>query len=349
MPRYVISARKIVGDSFSNDPKAEPGAVSFLRVPDDATDLLPAYAVRKRDVPAWSQEVQGLADGDENPNSISPKGDVLVLVHGYNTSTAGVLQGHKSIEVNLRAGGWRGLVISFDWPSSNSVLNYLEDRSKGAAVALLLVKQCIGIIADGQADKCETNVHVLGHSTGAYVIMEAFVQAQKAGGLYKSPWRIGQVAFISGDVASSSLDAASEWSGPMFSRIMRLTNYSNPNDAVLAVSNAKRLGTEPRAGRVGLPDDHDPKAVNVNCGKYFRTIDPPPGEAGIGWTHSWWFGDEIFARDLAMTLEGAIDRNFIPTREGDPGNLVLIAAKRPENMADWQIKASIQPPKPPDA
>ncbi|HWP24376.1 MAG TPA: hypothetical protein VNM15_09405, partial [Candidatus Binatia bacterium] len=39
---------------------------------------------------------------------------------------------------------------------------------------------------------------------------------------------------------------------PMFRRIMRLTNYQNPYDYVLAASNAKRLGVAPRAGRVGL-------------------------------------------------------------------------------------------------
>ncbi len=38
----------------------------------------------------------------------------------------------------------------------------------------------------------------------------------------------------------------------MFRRIMRLTNYQNGFDDVLGASNAKRMGVEPRAGRVGL-------------------------------------------------------------------------------------------------
>jgi pimeloyl-ACP methyl ester carboxylesterase len=337
MPRYVISARKISKGAFT----AEPGPVQFLRVPDRATTLLPEYAVRKREIGIWSREVQGLADGDENPNSISPTGDVLVVVHGYNNDPPAVLAGHKQMEENLKAEGWHGLVISFDWPSNNQVLNYLEDRSDGAAVALDLVENCIKLVKAGQEANCQTNIHVIGHSTGAYVIMEAFVQAEKDGELFRSAWRIGQLAFISGDVSSASLSTTSDWSGPLFRRIMRLTNYSNPFDAVLAVSNAKRLGTAPRAGRVGLPADHDKKAVNVNCGEYFSSF-KPAGAGGIGWTHGWYFSSRIFARDLAMTLEGAIDRNAIPTRKLDAaGNLVLQDEPRPD-MANWAIKDSVR-------
>lgn len=337
MPRYVISARKISRGAFV----AEPGPIQFLRVPDKATTLLPEYAVKKREIGLWSRDVQGLADGDENPNSISPAGDILVVVHGYNNDPPAVLAAHKQLERNLKAENWHGLVISFDWPSNNQVLNYLEDRSDGAAVALELVRRCIQLVKDGQEAGCKTNIHVIGHSTGAYVIMEALAQAEKDGGLFKSAWRIGQVAFIAGDVSSDSLSSSSNWSGPLFHRIMRLTNYSNPFDAVLAVSNAKRLGTAPRAGRVGLPADHDRKAVNVNCGAYFSTF-RPAGAGGIGWTHGWYFSSRVFARDLAMTLEGAIDRNAIPTRTLDgAGNLVLQDAPRP-NMRNWAIKESVR-------
>jgi pimeloyl-ACP methyl ester carboxylesterase len=339
MPRYVISARRIRRGVFI----AEPGPISFLRVPDDAETLLPDHIVKGRVARlAWSREVQGLADGDENPNSISPAGDILVLVHGYNNAPPAVLASHKHLEANLRAEGWRGLVISFDWPSNNQVLNYLEDRSDGAAVALELVRQCVKLLKDAQEAGCETNIHLIAHSAGAYVAMEAFAQADKDGELFKSPWRIGQVAFISADVSSASLAAADQWSNPMFRRVMRLTNYVNPFDAVLAVSNAKRLGTAARAGRVGLPASPNPKAVDVDCGQYFTSFHPA-GAGGIGWTHSWYFASRVFARDLAMTLEGAIDRNAIPTRRREAGGrLVLQDEPRPVHMAAWAIKESVR-------
>ena len=90
----------------------------------------------------------------------------------------------------------------------------------------------------------------------------------------------------------------------MFKRILRLTSYSNPNDSVLAASNAKGLGVAPRVGRVGLPADANSKAINVDCGEYFRTLNPRNATCFGNWTHSWHIGNRVFARDLAMTIEG---------------------------------------------
>ncbi len=54
----------------------------------------------------------------------------------------------------------------------------------------------------------------------------------------------------------------------MYERIFRFTNYSNRFDKVLGVSNMKRFGTAPWAGRVGLPADIPSKAVNVDCSEF---------------------------------------------------------------------------------
>jgi hypothetical protein len=96
----------------------------------------------------------------------------------------------------------------------------------------------------------------------------------------------------------------------------------------------------PRAGRVGLPPVVDRKAVNVVCGEYFLALDPAQSTYFGDWTHSWYIGNRVFARDLAMTLEGAIDRSAIPTRKLEAGQLVLRDAPRPAHMAAWDIKAA---------
>jgi pimeloyl-ACP methyl ester carboxylesterase len=333
MVDFVMSARAITGGKFD----AEPGEVKFLRVPANASVPKPEHAVKKSQIAAWVREVQGLADGDENPNSISPRGDVLIFIHGYNNDLDIIMKRQRRLAADLAAEKWHGIVIGFDWPSGNETLNYYEDRQDAASVASHLVSDGIVRLAKSQEQGCETNVHVLGHSTGAYVIMEACAQAEKIGALFQADWRIGQVALIGGDIASNSLAADDDWSKPMFKRIMRLTNYSNPYDAVLAVSNAKRLGTSPRAGRVGLPVNAHAKAVNVNCGEYFQTLDPDKCTFYGTFNHSWHIGNRVFARDLAMTLEGAIDRNAIPTRRQDNGKLVLRDAPRPKYMAKWDI------------
>jgi pimeloyl-ACP methyl ester carboxylesterase len=329
---YVVCTRSVRQNAFT----PEPGATRFLRIPPSASIASPKHmAVNDADVDAWFSEVRGLADGDENPYSVSPTGDVLVFIHGYNNDLDIILKRQRRLAADLRAEGWRGVVIGFDWPSADSTLNYLEDRADAAAVAEAMVRDCIARLAVGQEQGCQTNLHLIGHSTGAFVIMEAFSAAQKRGRLFRSPWRVGQVAFIGGDVSSASLSKTDQWAAPMYSRIMRLTNYSNPFDKVLGVSNAKRLGVAPRAGRVGLPEDAHPKAVDVDCGPYFATLDPGKCDFYGTFNHSWHIGNRVFARDLAMTLEGGIDRKAIPTRNFREGRLRLQDAPRPRHQKAW--------------
>ena len=166
--------------------------------------------------------------------------------------------------------------------------------------------------------------------------MEAFAQAAKRKEFFQKPWRIAQVAFIGGDVSSGSLSESSDWAKPMYDRIFRLTNYSNHFDKVLGVSNMKRLGTAPRVGRVGLPVDASPKTVNVDCSSYFCTKDPKTSTFVGTFNHSWHIGDPEFALDLAMTLEGEIDRNSITTRQSTDGKLSLVSGKqRPSYQDNW--------------
>jgi len=331
---YQITARRIQQNAFD----AEPGPIRYLKIPANVTIPTPAHQVAgKGGVRRWLKEVQDLADGDCNPNSISPTGDVLIFIHGYNNDLEIVLKRQRQLARDLKAEGWRGVVIGFDWPSDNNTLNYLEDRWDAAEVAIALVSKGVKLLARGQQDGCETNIHLIGHSTGAYVIMEAFAQAEKDGELYKSSWRVGQVAFVGADVSSAGFSKDDDWSTPMFRRIMRLTNYSNPFDSVLAVSNAKRLGISPRAGRIGLPEDAKSKAVNVGCGAYFQTLDPAHSTYFGTFNHSWHIGDRVFTRDLAMTLEGAIDRQAIPTRNFDGRTLELVDKPRPQHLDQWEI------------
>lgn len=330
---YIMTARTLSKERGFTD---EPGPLRFVKVPRDATHYDARHIVGSPG--QWATEVRDIADGNENPNSISPAGDVLIFVHGYNNAISHVLERMRMLRKNLLAEGWRGEVVAFDWPSANQTLNYWEDRHDGASVASELVTKAIRLLSEGQKRNCPTNVHIIAHSAGSYVTMEAFVQAEKKGELFKADWRIGQVVFIAGDVSAASLSEKSEWSGPFFKRIMRFTNYYSPYDAALAVSNAKRLGISPRAGRNGLPKDAPHKAVDVNCGPYFNALKPPAGWDERSWTHSWYISDRIFARDLAMTLEGGIDRTAIPTREKTAEGFVLADHPRPAYQSHWQIK-----------
>lgn len=327
---YVLSARSIKKKGGFD---AEVGKPRFLKVPRG----VPAAPEHEIDANRWLRDVVDLADGVAD-DVISPTGDVLVFVHGYNNSAQEIADRHRILQDTLLLEGWRGIVVSYDWPCDDETLNYYEDREDAADTARFLVTHGIGLIMTGKKEyNCDTNIHLLGHSTGAYVIMEGFSAAQKVKDFYKDPWRIGQVAFVGGDVSSSSLDASSQWSKPMFDRIMRLTNYANGFDDVLSVSNAKRLGTAPRVGRVGLGKDANSKAVNLDCSAYFRALDPNSQKEKVGWwNHSWHIGNPVWTRDLAMTLEGRYDRNVLPTREKRADGLHLIEGERPEHESRWQ-------------
>ncbi len=314
---------------------AEPGATRYLRVPQGLRKYDPSHEVKSRD--RWRLAVRAAADGVEDEIT-GTTGDVLVFVHGYNNDMEAITWRTEALQAGLSEQGWRGKVIAFDWPSDNSTLNYLEDRSDAAEVADRMVGDAIGLLVDAQSDAanpCKINVHLLGHSTGAYVIMEAFNQAQKKGTLFRADWRVAQVALIGADIAASSLRADSEWASAMFERSVRLTNYSNRHDKVLGVSNAKRLGTSPRVGRVGLPAHAHAKAVNVDCTGYFAGKDPANSSFNGTFNHSWHIGDPVFALDLALTLEAEIDRQALPTRERAADSLPLKAGTRPRFQAGW--------------
>lgn len=334
MKTYLLTARDLRKGVFV----PEPGPVRHLAVPGTASEYGPDDVKPKA---AWFEEVRAAAAARPNPNSTtwSPApgadqpGDVLFYVHGYNNDLASVLKRQRDLSDLLAKENWRGVVVGFDWPSEDSVLNYVEDRSDAAEVARLLVEGGLKQLCANQERGCQTNVHVIGHSTGAYVVMKAFEESPVAGGLFKGDWRIGQVAFIAADVASAALSANDGSSATMFGRIMRLTNFSNGDDRVLAVSNAKRLGVRPRAGRVGLPKDAHPKAVNVDCTEIHRREAASRSFGSIAeqmvFSHGFYFESRLFARDLAMTLEGAIDRWKIPTRRHEDGTLLLADGERP--------------------
>jgi esterase/lipase superfamily enzyme len=321
---------------------AEPGDTRYLRVPPGVRRYDTSHEVKSRE--RWRLAVRAAADGVEDELTGST-GNVLVFVHGYNNDMSAITWRTEMLQSTLRAQGWQGVVIAFDWPSDNSTLNYLEDRSDASSVADRMVSDSIRLLVEAQQDEqnpCKLNVHLLGHSTGAYVIMEAFAQAQKKGSLFKSDWRVAQVALIGGDIAADSLRADSEWAKPMFDRAVRLTNYSNRHDKVLGVSNAKRLGTSPRVGRVGLPHNAHPKSVNVDCSQYFAAKDPAAATFNGTFNHSWHIGDRLFALDLALTLEAASDRAALPTRLKTADGLTLQPGARPAFQPGWDAASPLQ-------
>lgn len=312
---FVLCVRNKKGQKF----EAEPGPPTFLRIPSSG-EIVPRFEVKRDD---WFRAVlkEAKAFTAEAPTDF--EGDVLLFVHGYAADPATALRRHRLIKKDLGAVGSKAVVISFDWPSDSTVFNYVEDRLDARETALHLVSDLAIPFARARTRDCRINAHILGHSTGVFVIREAFAAAAE----YVGPgydWAVSQLLFIGGDVSASSLSAGDRGSRNMYDRAVRVTNYSNPHDWVLKLSNAKRIGLSPRAGRIGLPTDAPEKAVDVDCGSYFTTLKEAEAEYMGTFAHAWHIGDPVFALDLHHAIEGDLDRNVFPTRKKESdGRLIL--------------------------
>jgi esterase/lipase superfamily enzyme len=321
--RFVMSARAVRGQEFI----AEPGETRFLRVPEGKLPK-PAHAI---DAALWHKQVRRAATwGKDARDPSRARGDLLIFVHGYNNAMDEVMQRHRLIESGLDEWGWKGAVASFDWPSDDKTLNYLEDRHDAKTTAMQLVTDGIRALAALQAPDCTINVHLLAHSTGAYVVREAFDDADDAR-LNNNAWMVSQLVLIGADVSAGSLSAGNSCSESLYRHCVRLTNYSSLFDSVLKLSNAKRVGMAPRVGRVGLPSDAPTSAVNVDCSAYFEALSAPGSAVAeqdqvekVGtFAHSWHIGNRTFMRDLFETLRGDLDRGVIPTRAPSATGLAL--------------------------
>ena len=270
--------------------------------------------------------------GKDSRDRRRARGDVLAFVHGYNNDQKTVLARHRRLKADLAAAGFRGEVMSFNWPSANMAFNYIEDRHDARQTAMQPLTDGIRLVSEQQRPDCTINVHLLGHSTGAYVIREAFGDAAYTR-LLNPGWMVSQIAFIGADVSSGSMSGDSARSSSLYRHCVRLTVCSNLYGSVLKFSNAKRAGLAPPVGRVALPAKAPEKAVDVDCSDYYALLSQDAAvksadqtEAIGSFDHSSNVGNRVFARDLFETLRGDLDRHIIPTRALSNGRLKLARA-----------------------
>jgi esterase/lipase superfamily enzyme len=315
---YIFVARNIVQGAFGTNPSKS----KFLEVPPGAKVHTPKMEISRAE---WVKKV--IAIGETRKNSQGrPEGDVLIYIHGFNTEQEFVLSRHRLIRKGLEALGYEGAVVSFDWPCADTALNYLDDRTDAKKTALQLVTDGISSFAHAIQQDCEISTHVLAHSMGAFVLREAFDDADDRRGLVNTGWSLSQVMLIGADVSASSM-GASDVSSSLYRHCVRLTNYSNPYDAVLSISNAKRVGVSPRVGRIGLPASAPPKAVNVDVGVYYDEHREEFARV-INSDHSFYYHSPEMMKDILYTMQGKIDRLKIPTRFIDEvGQLCLKTRK----------------------
>ncbi len=316
---FWISVRNVSQGQFGDEP-SEPGKTRYIVGPGNRPPVPADDVGRKK----W---LAALLDAFPKGNDGIRRGDLVIFVHGYNNTVGYVAERHKLLEKGLGAAGFPCRVVSFDWPSGNTALGYLEDRHDAKITALRLVNDAIRLMIAVQDKTCAVNIHVVAHSMGAYVVREAFDDADDTTAA-DTNWTINQLAFVAADVSSQSLAAGNASTESLFRHCYRLTNYFSGFDAPLQVSNLKRVGLSPRAGRVGLPQDAPAKAADVDCSQRYQAFDAAGGTAAVigDASHSWYFHDQVWMKDLAATLRGDVDRNLIAGRSpasGQPNDFIM--------------------------
>jgi esterase/lipase superfamily enzyme len=302
MMQFMITLRDVVGQRF--DGHLAP-VFRYLAIPSGATPS-PAHEIDQK---LWVGQVMTTFRAAE-------VNDLVFFVHGYNQGIDDVAAQQGMIIDGLARAGLSCTVIAFDWPSTKDTFTYLPQVDVAKVSAISLVNAAIRPFLATQTDDCKIAVHAICHSMGAFLLREAFDHADD-GLTTGSDWAVNQLLIVAGDVEADDFVEGNKNTDSMLDHCYRLTNYFNKYDEVLQISNAKRLGVEPRLGRVGLPPNAPAKTANVDCSAHFQSVKAAMGGGLIQsaeLSHGWYFSDDTFYIDAAATIRGLIDRSVIGTR-----------------------------------
>ena len=220
--------------------------------------------------------------------------DVLVFVHGFNTSFEDAAVRAAQVAADI---GFDGTVVLFSWPSAASVSSYVRDQQAARNAGFHLLRLLSRIVPLTRPD----HVHLLGHSMGSEVIAKALSLTAPADSLP----RFEQVV-----LAAPDLDARvfrREIMPRLAPRAVRITLYASSDDEALRASRSVN-----GVWRLGLGGD----SITVVDG--MDTIDATRvrGDA-LGHTL---FGNQGFLADLAVLLhdgKSPADRRLLAIRRGD--------------------------------
>lgn len=235
---------------------------------------------------------------------------VLIYVHGFNTSQIDMLKRLDKIEQGVKANGFKGSVIAFDWPSNGNVLAYDADRRDAKEVAPHLVGEGIIPLLEGLSSP---KIHIIAHSMGGLVVLRGFSDFGDSAGGSGKIWSLDQITFASADVDSAWLEKGAWGDLVLNKRSKRFTNYYSGKDRVLALADGLINGGRDRAGHSGMPSLTSSNHWDVYCDEqYLRDV--PKSKRSMTRSHRWWFENDEFYEDLGLTLAGK-DATKMKTRK----------------------------------
>jgi esterase/lipase superfamily enzyme len=232
--------------------------------------------------------------------------DLLIFIHGYSVSwraavaSALALQEMVNRPSTRRAGKGDVMVVLFTWPSDGSKFPftaYKSDRTDAAASGYALGRGLLKLhdylTTLSKEQFCWSNVNVLCHSMGNFVLENALrrVEEHAAGG--NLPRIFDQALLCAADVDESVLER-----GQPMAKLVQLSRstsiYHNRGDIALSISdytkgNADRLG----ANGVANPNSLHRSVHQIDCSKIVSGLVE----------HSYYLDGGI-NHDIRMSLDG---------------------------------------------
>jgi esterase/lipase superfamily enzyme len=186
----------------------------------NARDHIVAARQRQLDADEFRAELASHISGRIGVNR-----DILVFVHGFNTSFEEARERAAQIVADSRFGG---VAVLFTWPTKHELFGYVSDKDSAMASrdALQSLLQEVGS-TPGVGE-----IHVLAHSMGGWLAMEALRQEAIAGDRDLSG-HLGEVMLASPDI---DLDVFAAQMSRL--RPAKVTVFATANDRALSLSSA---------------------------------------------------------------------------------------------------------------
>jgi esterase/lipase superfamily enzyme len=243
--------------------------------------------------------------------------DVLVFVHGFNTSFEEARDRAAQIVADSRFGG---VAVLFTWPTKQELFGYVSDKDSATASRDALQSLLQEISATPGVGK----VHVLAHSMGGWLAMEALRQ-ESISGDHDLGGHLGQVM-----LAAPDIDFAVFAEQMSHIRPAKVTVFATANDKALSLSSViaqSRL----RVGAINPSNPEDREKLERLGAKVYDLSSVSDG-----------FIDHAAYADAPDVLH-AIGAQMATPRAQDVGKMSIIDAR---NYADPAAAAAAPAPAP---
>jgi esterase/lipase superfamily enzyme len=151
--------------------------------------------------------------------------DVLIYVHGFNQTFETAALDAVRLSDGIK---FRGETMVFSWPSRAKLFDYGYDRESAMWSRDALQRVLEGLMTSPNVGR----IHIVAHSIGTMLTMEALRQLYAAGG-DAAAGRIGAVVFASPDIDMDVFASSVARIGPL---AVKITLITAANDRALALS-----------------------------------------------------------------------------------------------------------------